>query len=286
MTDNTRQRTDLKVLTTEYLSTAQTAVAQVRQKANHMVTSAKSLIPQVSVPPLDALSTVMFSPLAAHPVYRSESMMRAMQIMQQQQRGGSTSTAIARPRSDLVLHGTSYAWPSSVALLEEEIPESNEPVSLFQGFAATYPSLAKPKKRSRQRKRKMVSDSSSVYSQERKEERETPKTVKGIVAQRERKVRELDRVGMQKSSVVNEIEQLDLQLNELLMKRKGLEQTWEDLDKRDTELQLIIEGLDEAIIDIETGGEGHIPLKLEADNHELESPMELYRRLFTGFHDE
>jgi hypothetical protein len=29
-------------------------------------------------------------------------------------------------------------------------------------------------------------------------ERETPKTVKGIVAQRERKVRELDRVGMQK----------------------------------------------------------------------------------------
>jgi chaperonin cofactor prefoldin len=38
---------------------------------------------------------------------------------------------------------------------------------------------------------------------------------------------------------VNEIEQLDLQLNELLMKRKGLEQTWEDLDKRDTELQLI-----------------------------------------------
>lgn len=88
------------------------------------------------------------------------------------------------------------------------------------------------------------------------------------------------------------------------MKRKGLEQTWEDLDKRDTELQLIskvdvffkkgwelmgvciVEGLDEAIIDIETGGEGHIPLKLEADNHELESPMELYRRLFTGFHDE
>lgn len=87
------------------------------------------------------------------------------------------------------------------------------------------------------------------------------------------------------------------------MKRKGLEQTWEDLDKRDTELQLIskvddlkkketnecvclVEGLDEAIIDIETGGEGHIPLKLEADNHELESPMELYRRLFTGFPDE
>lgn len=169
MTDTTRQRTDLKVLTTEYLSTAQTAVAQVRQKASHMVTSAKSLMPQVSVPPLDALSTVMFSPLAAHPVYRSESMMRAMQIMQQQQRGSTTSTAIARPRSDLVLHGTSYAWPSSVALLEEDIPESNEPVSLFQGFAATYPSLAKPKKRSRQRKRKMASDSSSVYSQERKE---------------------------------------------------------------------------------------------------------------------
>ncbi|KAG1440679.1 hypothetical protein G6F56_011819 [Rhizopus delemar] len=229
-----------------------------------MMSTAKGWIPNV---PIDALSTVMFSPLAAHPVYRSESMLRAMQVMQQQQ-----PLNLSTKTDDLVLYGATCAWPSSRALLEEEIPEDTHPVSLFQGFAATYPSLAnnkvKQKKKSKKKKREQ--------QWERKEEWEVPKTVEQMVEQREKKARESDRISMQKSSVVNEIEQLDFQVNELLMKRKNLEQKWEDLDTRDTELQLTIEGLDEAITDIERGGDGNLPIQTET-----ESPMELYRRLFT-----
>lgn len=175
MTEVSRQqRLDIKVLTSEYLSSAQTAIDAAKQKARHMVTSARDLIPNVSLPQVDALSTVMFSPLAAHPVYRSEKMMKAMQMMQQQQQASSssgTTTAIA-PHSDLILHGRTYAWPSSAALLEEEIPESNTPpVTLFQGFAATYPSLAKrSKKKSRQKKKKTTSETSSVQSESKREE--------------------------------------------------------------------------------------------------------------------
>ena len=40
------------------------------------------------------------------------------------------------------------------------------------------------------------------------------------------------------SSIVNEIEQLDLQINELLTKRKTLEQRWEELELKDTQLRL------------------------------------------------
>ncbi|CEI96267.1 hypothetical protein RMCBS344292_10433 [Rhizopus microsporus] len=294
MTEVSRQqRLDIKMLTSEYLSSAQTAMDAAKQKARHMVNSARDLIPNVSLPQVDALSTVMFSPLAAHPVYRSEKMMKAMQMMQQQQQRASsssgTTTAIA-PRSDLILHGRTYAWPSSAALLEEEIPELNTPpVTLFQGFAATYPSLAKrSKKKSRQRKKKTVSETSSVQSESKKEEEEeAPRTVNQIISQRERKIRESDRISMQKSSIVNEIEQLDLQINELLTKRKALEQRWEELELKDTQLRLIIEELDEAIVDIEVGGDGRLPLTKKAEpDEEIDSPIELYRRLFTVFKHE
>jgi division protein 1 len=134
---------------------SRTMVTTARDTATHVVHSAREwLTPSVDWPSLsnlESLSTVMFSPLAAHPVYRSESMMRALKLMQQHQphqRPASSSS------TDLVLHGTQYAWPSSTVLLEADIPETTCAVSLFQGFAATYPSLAKSPKKSRQRRKK------------------------------------------------------------------------------------------------------------------------------------
>lgn len=102
---------------------------------------------------LESLSTVMFSPLAAHPVYRSETMVKAIKLMQQQQqRQTSSNNALISPPHDLVLQGKVYSWPSSAVLLQAEIPDQSSLVSLFQGFASTYPSLTP--KRSRQRKKK------------------------------------------------------------------------------------------------------------------------------------
>lgn len=147
-----------------YTATTQAVVSAARDKANSVVHSAREWLTPSSewttFPHLDSLSTVMFSPLAAHPVYRSESMVKALQLMQQQQTRQNTtnpsSSMISTSRTDLVLHGKMYAWPSSTVLLQADIPEPST-VSLFQGFASAYPSLAKPIKSSRkprQRKKK------------------------------------------------------------------------------------------------------------------------------------
>lgn len=150
-----------------YTAKTQAVVSAARDKANSVVHSAREwLTPSsewTSFSHLDSLSTVMFSPLAAHPVYRSESMVKSLQLMQQQQARQNTnatpssSTMISTSRTDLVLHGKMYAWPSSAVLLQADIPEPSS-VSLFQGFASAYPSLAKSAKSSprkvRQRRKK------------------------------------------------------------------------------------------------------------------------------------
>lgn len=144
----------------------ETLLSSAKDKANNVVHSAREwLTPSTeSLTQLESLSTVMFSPIAAHPVYRSEAMVKAIQLMQQQQqRSAPNSNALITPPRDLVLQGKSYAWPSSSVLLQADIPESNHPVSLFQGFASTYPSLAKSSsvktsKRSRQRKKKQANE--------------------------------------------------------------------------------------------------------------------------------
>jgi division protein 1 len=158
--------------TAGYAASTHAVVQAAKDKASSVVHSARDwLTPSTewtsSFTQLESLSTVMFSPLAAHPVYKSESMVKAIQLMQQQQHrqqssaASSTSTMLTAPRGDLVLHGKTYAWPSSTVLLQADIPETNNPVSLFQGFASAYPSLAKPSrspKRARQKKKKQPSD--------------------------------------------------------------------------------------------------------------------------------
>lgn len=167
--------TNQKSTAAGYAASTQAVVQAAKEKANNIALSAREwLTPSTewtsSFTQLESLSTVMFSPLAAHPVYKSESMIKAIQLMQQQQQsqsssnGTSTSTMMTMPRGDLVFHGKAYAWPSSTVLLQADIPETNNSVSLFQGFASAYPSLAKSSskssKRARTKKKKQSSDNS------------------------------------------------------------------------------------------------------------------------------
>ncbi|KAI8886400.1 WD40 repeat-like protein [Backusella circina FSU 941] len=242
-------------------------ITTARDTATNAVHSAREwLTPNVEWPSLsnlESLSTVMFSPLAAHPVYRSESMMRALKLMQQHQhQRPSSSSSSSSSSTDLVLHGNQYAWPSSTVLLQADIPETTSAVSLFQGFAATYPSLARSPKRSRQR-RKRTSNTPPNES-----DREIPKSLTQIISQREKRVRESDKISMQKSSTANEIDQVNLQINELLSKRKVLEQKWEKLEAKELEIQIIVEELNEAILDIEESGSTTRLNKVEEDSDE------------------
>ncbi|KAF1798325.1 WD40-repeat-containing domain protein [Mucor lusitanicus] len=239
-------------------------VAAAKDKANSVVHSARAwLTPSTewtsSLTQLESLSTVMFSPLAAHPVYRSESMVKALQLMQQQQQRQQTpnsTNALAAPR-DLVLHGKMYAWPSSAVLLQADIPETNNPVSLFQGFASAYPSLAKASrspKRNRAKKKKQQQQQQPTDAKPHRHSKDLPRSLTQIISEREKRVRDCDKISMQKSSTANEIDQINLQINELLSKRQTLEQKWEKLEEKDIQLQLIIDDLNDAIMDIEEGG--------------------------------
>ncbi|KAI8072794.1 quinon protein alcohol dehydrogenase-like superfamily [Gongronella butleri] len=198
---------------------------------------------------LESLSTVMFSPMAAHPVYRSDSMVKAIQLAQQQQRHRSNGADASSPKSspnarDLVLHwGETQPWPSSATLLEVEIPEAAPGLSLFQGFATTYPSLTNTKantspKRSRNRRKKQNVPLSAAKDG----------ALKGVIEERERRLRESDKINMQMTSIGNEIRQIDMQIDDLINKRKALEERLAKLEVKDQQVQLAIEELTEKIM--------------------------------------
>jgi division protein 1 len=151
-----------------------TMVTAAREKAAGLASAARDWLqpnwPAAPMAHLDSLTTVMFSPLAAHPVYRSESMVKAIQLAQQQQRHSASPTSPSNNSgrsTELVLHnttGSSYPWPASSVLLKADIPEATSSLSLFQGFATTYPSLASRSstKKSKHRKKKQPLELSAL----------------------------------------------------------------------------------------------------------------------------
>ncbi|KAI8994586.1 WD40-repeat-containing domain protein [Pilobolus umbonatus] len=90
---------------------------------------------------------------------------------------------------------------------------------------------------------------------------------------------------MQKSSTANEIEQINLQINELLNQRKTLELRWEKLESKDLQLQLILEDLNEAIVDIEEGGSVR-NLKLDEEDSDEEHESGACIKTLSGHTDE
>ncbi|KAI9313606.1 WD40-repeat-containing domain protein [Dichotomocladium elegans] len=254
------------VYSTQLLGTA-------RDKAVGLASAATAYLSPSSLPDwtaplshLESLTTVMLNPLAAHPVYQSESLARALQLMQQQQRssrssgssssGGGSGAGSSSNGNELVLRNETTAnqpWPSSAELLKVEIPESHAPLSLFQGFAATYPSLAgapsspgTPRK-AKHRRKKQQSSNGSVQEG-------TKRSLTQIMAEREQKMREKDKLEKQKSSTTNEINQVTMQIEELVSKRKALETKWAKLELKEQQLFTAVEQLNEEIIAMEEEG--------------------------------
>ncbi|CAO3581454.1 unnamed protein product [Absidia cylindrospora] len=259
---------------TSHFGSSHTLVVAARDKAVDLANSARDWLKPDWMGPMahfDSLTTVMFSPLAGHPVYRSESMVKALQLAQQQQRhrqqttsGTTTATSPTSPNniksrsdrnstaSELVLHrdssSSTYPWPSSSVLLKADIPEPTSSLSLFQGFATTYPSLTSkstsPHKKSRHRRKKQ-----QPTPLDAKELADKPGSLKRIYVERERRLRESDNLEMQMTSIGNEIQQIDMQIDELINKRKALETKWTKLEGKEQQVQLKIEDLTEKILD-------------------------------------
>ncbi|RUS24788.1 hypothetical protein BC938DRAFT_473067 [Jimgerdemannia flammicorona] len=102
---------------------------------------------------LESLGSVLFSPLATQAIYKGETMGMALQLMQNRQlaggRGGNNSGVTGKrgkhyDDDDDGVDGRRAHVPTGDELIASgEIPVSTAPLSLFQGFKATYPSYAK-----------------------------------------------------------------------------------------------------------------------------------------------
>lgn len=104
--------------------------------------SARDLIPSFDswapFSQVESLSTVLFTPLSTPQIYKRETMEKALQLMQQQHKRTNDNNA-----TDLAVRlKGSPKLPSSKDLLAIEIPDTQAPLSLFQGFHASYPAYS------------------------------------------------------------------------------------------------------------------------------------------------
>jgi hypothetical protein len=104
--------------------------------------SARDLIPAFDTwapfSQVESLSTVLFTPLNPQHIYRRETMEKALQLMQQQHERTNNNNA-----TDLALRMRDLPkLTSSKELLAIEIPDTQAPLSLFQGFHASYPAYS------------------------------------------------------------------------------------------------------------------------------------------------
>ncbi|RUS13240.1 hypothetical protein BC937DRAFT_95632 [Endogone sp. FLAS-F59071] len=117
---------------------------------------------------LESLGSVLFSPLATQALYKGDTMGMALQLMQNRQLAGRGGVAKQQGKggdsgNPALKHD--YVPTGDELLASGDIPVSTAPLSLFQGFKATYPSyekhgsLAKPKgKHHKRRKNGMLTD--------------------------------------------------------------------------------------------------------------------------------
>ncbi|GBB95007.1 hypothetical protein RclHR1_02460027 [Rhizophagus clarus] len=140
-------------------------------------------------------------------------------------------------------------------LFNSEIPESKAPLSLFQGYKATFQEVEPPnnsKKKSKFHKRKVrgllteafgpqdaMSDIASIDSDY--------KPLNQLIADRDRVVRENNKIQMQESRTKAEIKKIESEIAELTARKLNLETNLAKCNERQIELSSQLESLDEKI---------------------------------------
>ncbi|CAI2170902.1 7057_t:CDS:10 [Funneliformis geosporum] len=142
-------------------------------------------------------------------------------------------------------------------LLDSEIPESKAPLSLFQGYKATFQEVEtqkKSKRKSKTHKRKVrglltdtfdaMSDTASVDSDH--------KPLNQLIADRDRVVRENNKIQMQESRTKADIKKTESEIAELTTKKLNLENNLAKYNKRQVELSSQLEDLNDKIANFNT----------------------------------
>ncbi|KAH8556694.1 WD40-repeat-containing domain protein [Umbelopsis sp. PMI_123] len=252
--------------TSKVESAATSAIYAARGLTVGLARSARDLIPAFDTwapfSQVESLSTVLFTPLGSQHIYKPETMERALHLMQQQHKRTNDNNT-----TDLALRlKESPTLPSSKELLAIEIPDTQAPLSLFQGFHASYPTYSSHgmiSKHHVRRKKHVASDKrSGSVSDKGKGNSSLPRLQSQLVADKQKKQREYDKLQMNKLAISNQVSQIEAQIAELASRRKELEAKWAKLEIREMQIQDTIEDLEEAIVNYEEDHADEI-LKIE-----------------------
>ncbi|CAO3697023.1 unnamed protein product [Umbelopsis ramanniana] len=247
-------------------SAANSAIYAARGLTVGLARSARDLIPAFDswapFSQVESISTVLFTPLGSQHIYKRETMEKALQLMQQQhKRTNDTNTTDLAHRLR-----ESPKLPSSKDLLAIEIPDTQAPLSLFQGFHASYPAYSSHgviSKHHIRRKKHAGSDKRrGSVSDKGKGTSSLPRLQSQLVADKHKKQREYDKLQMNKLAISNQVSQIEAQIADLASRRKELEAKWAKLEIREMQLQDTIEDLEEAIVNYEDDHADEI-LKIE-----------------------
>ncbi|KAI9018687.1 WD40-repeat-containing domain protein [Phycomyces nitens] len=106
---------------------------------------------------------------------------------------------------------------------------------------------------------------------------EASRSMTQLIAEREKRIRESDKLEMQKASTTNEVLQVNLQIEELMNKRKLLEGKWAKLESKDRHLRASIEEITDAMAAIEDEGrdDGSVRSRRGRSTKEEESEEEM-----------
>ncbi|CAG8457484.1 10489_t:CDS:10 [Diversispora eburnea] len=144
---------------------------------------------------------------------------------------------------------------TELLLLDAEIPESKAPLSLFQGYKATFLEAEVAKKKGKPHKRKSrglltdgcftpdaTSDTASVDYE--------IKPLNQLIADRDRVVKENDKLHLQESRAIAEIKKIEMDIIELTARKINLETDLTKYSSRKIELAEQLEDLNERITDL------------------------------------
>ncbi|KAL1917150.1 uncharacterized protein VTP21DRAFT_4806 [Calcarisporiella thermophila] len=206
-----------------------------------------------SFPSLESLTTVITSPLTTQAVVRGDTMgifsELAPHLMQQDRMANMSklrgSSIVPNSNKKSITHNSGTLLGAD-ELLKDEIPESDAPLSLFQGFKATYPNYVKHSARKARHKRResgLITDGN-----ENAEDDNPTRVLSQMVNDRESMMKEKQRLQKQKSLIISELHEIEAKLTELAARRETLSVKLETMSKRDEVIAETIQELNEKIL--------------------------------------
>ncbi|CAG8609617.1 3241_t:CDS:10 [Dentiscutata erythropus] len=139
------------------------------------------------------------------------------------------------------------SFPTDELLVTTDIPESKAPLSLIQGYRATFSETESINNRKRGKHKRKVKGFLSAPSDGVSDSDNEYKPLNQLIADRDRVVKENDRLRLHELRMITDIKRIEKEIAELTTKKLGLESNLTNFGIRKAELTDQLEDLNEKI---------------------------------------